>query len=175
MTTPAGDQSVPPLKPMSLRAFGRMLGVSDMAVRKAIAAGRIPAAAVGRNGRGQPVLVNVELALAGWDSNRAKSKKPNADESEQTLVEVQRQVGEQRARRLLFDNDLREGAYVRVVDAQREAFERARVIREGLLNLPSRLAPELAAESDAQRVFERLDTEIRAALEAAADALELPS
>jgi hypothetical protein len=177
-TTPSlfDDFKRPPS--MGIREFARELGVDDKAVRKAIATSRIPPAAIGRDHRGRPVVVDVDAALAGWYANVTKAPPAPAARvdvdaaAQQSLVQMQRLVAEQRARRLQFDNDLRSGTYVAVQAAKREAFESARLLREAMLNLPARLAPELAVESDPQRVFARLDTEIRSALEAIAAELE---
>lgn len=161
---------------VSQRAFGRLVGVDDKAVRKGIASGRIPASAVGRNARGQPVISDVAAARAGWYANVARPAKGRAGsgdgEDGPALVAVQREVAQERARRLKFDNDLRAGTYVPVREAKREAFDSARVIREALLNLPARISAELAAETDPGKVFALLDAEIRTALAGLADELE---
>lgn len=156
---------------LGIRAFARELGVDDKAVRKAIASGRIPASVVGRNAKGQPEITDPSAARTAWFANAQKPAR-GEDDGSQSLVSVQRQVAEQRARRLQFENDLRSGAYVSLRDAQREAFESARTIRESLLNLPARLAPELAVEGDAAKIYILLDTEIRKALTSLADALD---
>jgi hypothetical protein len=62
---------------------------------------------------------------------------------------------------------------VEVSRASKEAFESARIIREAMLNLPARLAGELAAETDATAVHLRLDAAIREALGAASVQLEV--
>jgi hypothetical protein len=78
----------------------------------------------------------------------------------------------ERFRKLRIENDLREGRVVDVRAAKREAFESARIIRESVLNLPARIAAELAAETDPAKVFARLDDALREALGDAADRLE---
>jgi hypothetical protein len=45
------------------------------------------------------------------------------------------------------------------------AFRRARIVRDGMLNLPDRLAAVLAAETDVAKVHEVLSKEIRLILE----------
>ena len=50
------------------------------------------------------------------------------------------------------------------------AFNRFRAFRDGMLNIPDRLAAVLAAEGDAARVHELLASEIRKALQEFADA-----
>lgn len=56
------------------------------------------------------------------------------------------------------------GLLVRKDDVRREAFDMARKTRDSLLQLPARLMAQLAAESDAHKVREMLDKEIRYAL-----------
>ncbi len=57
------------------------------------------------------------------------------------------------------------GKYVDADEVKVAAFNKARVVRDGLLNIPDRLAALLAAESDEHKVHELLASEIRAALE----------
>ncbi len=49
-------------------------------------------------------------------------------------------------------------------EVQIEAFNRFRTFRDGMLNIPDRVAAMLAAESDPAKVHEILTTEIRKAL-----------
>src|SRR4051794_7441234 len=50
---------------VSLREFGRSIGVSDTAVRKGIKAGRL-AKSFGKNDKNQPVITDFELARREW-------------------------------------------------------------------------------------------------------------
>jgi len=50
------------------------------------------------------------------------------------------------------------------------AFNRYRIFRDGMLNIPDRLAAVVAAESDPRRVHELMSTEIRKALTEFSDA-----
>jgi hypothetical protein len=88
------------------------------------------------------------------------------------LVDAQRIAMYERARKLRLENDEREGKLLDVSKASREAFEFARILREAVLNVPARLAAELAAESDATRLHIRLDRALREALETTASTLE---
>ena len=92
--------------------------------------------------------------------------------SDPTLVEAQRLTMLERGRKLRLENDLREGKLVEADDAMREAFEFARTVRENVLNVPARLAAELAADSDATHVQLRLEAALREALESTAGLLE---
>lgn len=57
------------------------------------------------------------------------------------------------------------GKYVDADEVKIAAFNRARVVRDSLLNIPERLAAMLAAEDDASRIHALLHAEIRSALE----------
>jgi len=189
MTTPAVGQS--------FRAFARRLGVSDKAVRKAIAAGRL-GDAVGLGADGQRCILNPDLAEQRWtattrtgvgavrtagagsaDSGRSAvaPAKPAARDVSRTagnlvsLVDAQRDATTERARKLRLDNDAREGRLVPIDRVRREAFDGARTIRDALLNIPDRLSGELAAETDPAVVWRKLDAAIRQGLSSAADTL----
>jgi hypothetical protein len=71
----------------------------------------------------------------------------------------------ERARLLEIKARVEAGKYVDADEIKVAAFNRARVVRDSLLNIPDRLAGVIAAESDAQKVHAMLATEIRQALE----------
>lgn len=91
--------------------------------------------------------------------------------SADTLVEAQRLATVERARKLALENDITEGKLVSVQGASKEAFDGARTIREAILNIPARIAGELAAEGDPVRVHIMLEAALRQALNATADEL----
>jgi hypothetical protein len=169
----------------SLRAFARAVGVTDKAVRKAIAAGRLRES-IGKDARGKPLVVDVALATAEWTRNAARLPRVTADHGPRrsaapradggphatTLTEAQRQAALELARHRRLANDAKEGSQVSVTKVKREAFESMRLVRESMLNIPSRLSGELAADTDAAVVFRKLDAAIREALATTADALE---
>jgi len=158
----------------TIAAFARLVHVDEKAVRKGIAAGRIPASCLGPSRTGaKQVITDVAAARAAWDANAAKVPPgPDVGGDRQSLSEASRMATMERHRRLKIDNDLRAGLTVDVRAAKREAFESARIIRETLLNLPARISAELAAETDPAKIFTRLDDAIREALGDAADRLE---
>lgn len=61
--------------------------------------------------------------------------------------------------------DKASGAVVDTAVVQYAAFDTARRVRDSILNLPDRLAPLLAAESDVHTARTLLDTELRRALD----------
>jgi len=68
------------------------------------------------------------------------------------------------ARMSKLDFEERTGKLVSRDEIQVAAFNKFRTFRDGMLNLPDRLAAVLAAESDSAKVHELLATEIRKAL-----------
>ena len=70
-----------------------------------------------------------------------------------------------RSRLLEIKARVEDDKYVDAAEVEAAAFNKARVVRDGLLNIPDRLAAVLAAETETSRVHELLSAEIRAALE----------
>lgn len=56
------------------------------------------------------------------------------------------------------------GELITAADVKKEAFSLARAVRDALMTIPDRLAPELAACTDARQVHQLLSDEIRVAL-----------
>jgi len=73
------------------------------------------------------------------------------------------------ARLAKLDYEQRSGKLIEVDKVKASAFRTARTVRDGLLNLPDRVAHELAHETDPARVHLRLSKEIRTVLEALSD------
>jgi len=76
---------------------------------------------------------------------------------------IKSEVG--RAKLLEIKAKVEAGKYVDIDEVKVAAFNRARIVRDNLLNIPDRLSAVLAAESDAKRVHALLAAEIRRALE----------
>lgn len=167
---------------ISVREFARRIGVTHRAVQNGIASGRLR-----RSLRGGKIA-NEALARKEWEAGAAKvplpkpgpapapaaaaATKPDAPApGGLRLVDAQTRVTVQRAMALRLANRQKRGLLIPAKVARREAYECARTVRDALLNLPDRLSAELAAESDPDRVHERLDGEIRKALEALAGVL----
>jgi hypothetical protein len=176
---------------MSLRAFARVAGVSQPAVTKAIKSGRL-SRSVARDAKGRPSIADPAAALVEW---RAGATKPHAGRSgfgsrattsgpngngktlsdgplPGTLTEAQLRVAAQREIKLKLENFQSEGHLIDAGRARRDAYNTARVVRDAILNVPDRVAAELAAETDVARVHARLDGELRAALVSLAEALD---
>jgi uncharacterized protein YjiS (DUF1127 family) len=173
-------------KPLSLRGLAGLLGASEGAIRKAIRSGRL-AKSIGRDERGRPFVLDLAVAKREWATNRS-APAPAADGGNgaaagasvakaatgmpENLTEAQIRVQFQREVKLELENLQKQGKLLDAAVARRDAFNGARMIRDGLLNLPDRLAAELAAMTDPAAIHERMVVECRAVLEPLADLLE---
>ena len=183
---------------MSLRAYARHRGVSLRAVQKALASGRISARKDGRvdadvadanwerntaprpRPASKPVnkTASKEVASpASPQSARHHSDPPRREPAEPPRLESGLEYSKARAVRESYlarlakiDFEERTEKLVSRDEMQVAAFSRFRMFRDGMLNIPDRLAAVLAAETDPRHVHELLATEIRKALTEFADA-----
>lgn len=124
-------------------------------------------------------LVDVELADAEWSANtdtgtgsaaHAKNAPmlptlPAEPGEAMTYAEARAQHERFKARLAELELETRESKLVNADDVKRESFKAARQVRDAMLNIPDRVAGELAAESNQFKVHQRLVKEIRRALE----------
>jgi hypothetical protein len=162
---------------VSLRAYAKHRGVTLKAVQKAIQSGRIRTTSDGK--------IDVDQADADWVRNTGPRQATIATSSPvprraQTPAETPRPepaaagpldyararaVRENYLARLAkIEFEERSGKLVSRDEVQVAAFNKFRTFRDGMLNIPDRVAAVLAAESDPARVHEILATEIRKAL-----------
>lgn len=159
--------------------FARRRGVSHTAVQRAIADGRLPKSArkVGVRWRIDARLGDEEWAESASPANSrtrvdgpANGSASNGEGSDYRSALVREKGLKSELAELALEE--RRGRLVDVGVVKDEQFEVARRIRNRLLELPDRLADELAAESDAVRVRGILDRELREILCGEADVLE---
>lgn len=164
--------------PLSLSAYARRRGVAVNAVHKAIVEGRL-SKSVKRKGQGYQI--DVELADQEWAANTdtgsgypahtknagtpPPSTAPSNDDEPITYAEARAQHERFKARLAQLELEEREGKLVEAEVVKQQAFRVARMVRDSLLNLPDRVAGELAAETNQFKVHQRLTLEIRRALE----------
>ncbi len=162
---------------VSLRAYAKHRGVTLKAVQKAIQSGRIRTTSDGK--------IDVDQADADWVRNTGPRQATIATSSPaprraQTSAETPRPepaaagpldyararaVRENYLARLAkIEFEERSGKLVSRDEVQVAAFNKFRTFRDGMLNIPDRVAAVLAAESDPARVHEILAIEIRKAL-----------
>ena len=172
---------------ITVRAFARAIGVADTSVREAIEKGRL-VESIRLNDKGW-VEVNLEIGRREWTENRDPSatlamglNEDSGDQSDLTpeesrIVEKNFSFASQRAERekwaakmAQLSYEERAGTLVEAAKVRKEAFDFGRKIRDAMMNLPDRVAVELAAEQDANKIHARLMEEIRIALRVVADA-----
>lgn len=161
---------------VSAAQYAKLRNISKQSVSQAIAEGKLPTAAV-KQGRGY--AVDVDLADREWKANtnpamgaptHAIPKGNNLpDENMPTGTET---LAASKAKRESFMAELarleyeqKAGQLVPIEEVKKEAFRTARIVRDTILNIPDRLAAELAAETNQFTVHKRLAEELRRALE----------
>lgn len=165
-----------------------------MAVSKAVSSGRITPC--GKKGT-RPIFdfdecdrmweSNKDPSNRGWETpkrievtevlprGRTKVEPPAADEPEEQTDPQKMTFNEARTRRERYQAELarlefeeKAGVLVRAEDVKAEAFKRARVARDTLLNFPDRLAPMLTGRTEIHDVRKILLEEIHRVCQALA-------
>ena len=101
------------------------------------------------------------------ESPRESDEPDEAALSERNPVFAESQAEKEKFRAKLAELDYLEriAELVKKVETEAEAFRIGRQVRDAVLNVPSRLAGILAAESDQRKVHDLLEQELRQALE----------
>lgn len=165
---------------VSLRAYAKHRGVSLRAVQKAIQSGRIQTTADGS--------IDTAQADADWERNTGPragrsialpsppprpAAQPSAPEPPRAELGATGGLDYARARAVRenylarlakLEYEERLGKLLSRDEVTVAAFNRFRTFRDGMLNIPDRVAAVLAAETDPAKVHEVLRTEIRKAL-----------
>ena len=155
---------------LSVRAYARRRGVSHTAVELAISTGRLERC-LHRRAQLKWPLIDPEVADREWEANthpgqaRSGGAAPVQDDYRKTLV-LERVVKTRLAQMRL---DEEQGRLVDIAEVRRTFFDVARTLRNQLLELPERLADELALEHDAGRVRAIMVREIKDILRKLAD------
>ena len=176
---------------LSLRAYGRhraelgLSGTSHNAVRKAIDSGRL-VDSVHESPKGD--RIDPEIADREWEENTTGTKVrepaggrppeslfedeelPPAEESARakkgkTLQDATTLQAVYRARLLRLDFETRDGALVDRDTVKSEAFRLARLLRENLLKIPTRVAAIAAPLDDVREIRELVEAELLEVLE----------
>nr|CRH06150.1 conserved protein of unknown function [Candidatus Magnetococcus massalia] len=176
---------------VSIRQYAKLRGVSDAAVRKAIKAGRItkepdgtvdPAKANAAWERNTNPAQQRETSANGGANQGANPRyAPPANPPQRYAPQVpplpplkqgapdyqtSRAIREAYSARLVkLDFEERSEQLVSSDEVKVSAFNLARRIRDRLFTIPHRLSSVLASENDAGAIEERLDQELRKALE----------
>jgi len=175
--TPSKGKSDSPQGLLSLRAYARsrkergLDGGTLAAVQKAIEAGRIETVDDG----GRWPKIDPAVADAAWRGNTAERRDQvnvvtdeddGSTSSPSGTVAGERKRTEAVKRELLeLELEQKKGELVNAADVKREAFSRGRELRDRILNVPARVAAQLAATTDPREVEAQLDVELRTALQ----------
>ena len=162
---------------LSASAYARHRGVSHVAVLKAIKTGRIVKESDG--------TIDPEKADAAWANNTSPAQQRKVPKKIEQAPErpidpplagsgpnyaQSRAIKEAYLARLAkLEYEEKSGVLIRADSVKVAWFNTLRVLRDRTLNLPDRLAPILAAETDPKCVREMLDAELRLILSDAAD------
>ena len=172
---------------VSAAEFARRLKITSEAVRQAKDAGVFKGALVQLPGRVHP-LIKYKLGVRYYESRldptfremakvgkktKGGNGKPGkkAKQPGKTLIDARAEVQEYRAKELKLKHEINAGLWIKKKDVADQAFRAGRLARDNILNIPSRLAALLAAESDQSRVFGMLHKELKAVLDEFVDQL----
>lgn len=166
---------------VTLTAYAKSKGVSTEAVSKAVRVGRLSKSVV-FDAKNRPRVIP-ELADQEWVANTDSAQQrvpavppprpdpepdqaPARDEPKTATFQQARTLREAYMARLAkLEFDEKSGLLVKADAVKNEAFRTARIVRDNLLNIPDRIAAELANETNQFKVHQRLTQEIRRALE----------
>src|SRR5579859_4787593 len=169
------------MEPMSLRAYARHRGVSLRAVQKALASGRINAREDGRldaevsdanwarntaprpQPSSTPAAARPAKPAAAHQSAHHHADTQRREPTEPLKVESGLEYSKARAVRETYmarlakiDFEVRTEKLVSADEVRVASFTRFRQFRDGMLNIPDRLAAVLAAETNPRQVHELL-------------------
>lgn len=166
---------------VTLTAYAKSKGVSTEAVSKAVRVGRLSKSVV-FDAKSRPRVIP-ELADQEWIANTDSAQQrvpavappraepepeqaPARDEPKTATFQQARTLREAYMARLAkLEFDEKSGLLVKAEAVKNEAFKVARIVRDNMLNIPDRIAAELANETNQFKIHQRLTAEIRRALE----------
>lgn len=158
---------------LSLRAYARHRGVALQAVQKAIQTGRIRTV---KDASGKD-KIDPDISDREWGETTDASKQRSGPEGSGSASSASQTYAKARAMREAYLAQVAKLTYEekigKLVDAdtvRTQTFETARVVRDAILNIPNRIAHELASETDPLNVQTLLTTELTKALEELANA-----
>ena len=138
-------------------ALAKELGVDRSAINQLVKKGRLPSLEGSKK-------LDREICLAIYKENIAPAaqhggeKNTTYDKARTRKTHAEAIIKEIDAKRAM-------GEVMAIDDVQKQAFNMYRSTRDALLNIPSKIAPEIACETDPHKVEEILNSEIRGVLE----------
>lgn len=154
---------------ISKSEYARRRGCTEAAVRRAVKDGRISLI----DGKIDPVAADAQWAR---NSRVRAGSKPTTEARPVDQEDTEGGYWQSRARREAAEAEMAElklaeqrGSLVRAADVRAVFSQRLAGLRNSLLQIPARLSPVMAAESDQARCFEALQAELHAALAQASE------
>ena len=163
---------------VTVKEYAGHRGVTERQIRRYLSDGMIPPAALSKKGRF--ILIDTDKADRILDKAVLSSKvvSPRTPQP-QVMERVAKKGGTSgldfteartlkeryKAALLKIELDEKTGRLVDSEAVKVAAFNKARAVRDSLLNIPDRISPILAAEKDQMKVADILTREIRTALE----------
>lgn len=169
--------------------YAALKGITPAAVSKAAKEGRLKHS-ITRSPNGRLQKIDVVMANKEWEANtdpsKVRGKNKPADEPVEATVappppvqgnlelpfppdpsisSSRNRLESYRAQLAKLDFDERSGRLVKADDVKDQAFKLARGLRDALMNIPDRLACELAGITDQHVIHTRISDEIRLALQ----------
>ncbi|MBA3009724.1 MAG: hypothetical protein KKF12_12250 [Proteobacteria bacterium] len=167
----------------SIPEFAKEMGFSPQYIRKLVESGKIEKTATKPNGKRfliDPVLAKKQMKNnVSYVGRHAKPQEEQTGPTPAETIAVVEKAGLQmvslskaQTRRANYEAALKKleleektGELVSAEKVDLDFFNIARLVRDAILNIPSRIGAELASITDVHLVNERLTTELNAALE----------
>lgn len=155
---------------MSLKEYAAHRGVSPAAVTIAVKSGRCP---VELDPMGVK-KIDSEKADAQWVSGGGAGNPPgtkqqksqeNNSGSGSTIIQSRTVKEAYAARMAKLDYEERIGKTIEAEKVREDAFKAARIIRDNMLNIPDRLAAEVAGETNQFVIHKKITEEIKKAIQ----------
>jgi hypothetical protein len=172
---------------LSARQYAKRIGVSGSYVSRLVRDGKLP---VDRDGRLDPDEADRILAARREPARAANRQVPSSvpaaparlspapaprfaglrdaagpGDLPTLLLKARTKTEVEKGRLLELKAKVEAGKFVDGDEVKVAAFNKARIVRDALVNIASRLAPLVAAEPDERACFDLIDREIRQALE----------
>ncbi len=148
---------------MGLREYARHRGVHLKAVQDAITIGRISVVMVNGAKKINPKISDIE-----WDKNKDPSKVRNEKDmpkiEDDSFGDWKRHNEKFKAKKSEIEYKNLAGELVSIEQVKKDAFKIAKSTSDALMGIPARVCHELAAEKNPDKVFKKLDDEIRQAM-----------
>jgi hypothetical protein len=162
---------------ISAKDYAAVKNVSGVAVHKWLTSGKLGPEGDAWKKNGARYLIDPEKADTFLARHAPTMQRPSDKKEAQTVdpeaEQISREYTKHRSIGAGYDAYLKKleyerkiGRYVLADEVKQEAYTLYRMVRDAILNIPDRIAPIVAAESDTEKVREMLTSEFIMALEA---------